>query len=648
MKKIIIALCALLAVFACSKNEMDIQAQEQERDNTPMSFNLSVNPMNVEAETKAALKADWSNGDAVFIFFDAIPTKYIKKYRDGGTWTNSFPGGDFVASDFSAEGPATSRNMTAVWFPKALGEVTVTYADSKFSFTIGGEKIYSHYMSVHAGYTVDGTTVSGILTMEKPAGFVQFFVPGITAAEAPTYRLMESHLTPKACDYVALDGGVTESARTAGYSIKGMAFTSDESVTGALFGGFLSSAGAATDYTFSLVKEISVEKPAAVGTYTLSGNKTINEGTSMTFPAFGNTVWGTMSPFVDLGFGDIQWATGNLNNDGTIADPLLAGDYYKWCYTTPYDVAGTTDAYNNYYTGVYNTNVDPAYLKSSGAWHMPSKGQFNALIDNSNTTNIWVTGWTELGSDKGGRLITSKVNGISLFLAAAGFYQDGTPHGAGQNGYYWSYNLYNDSNSLRLSLDNDNFYVSASGRMNGMTVRPVYGALPTSYSLAESTVGMVVGTDGKAYNVADKDNLPLAVIAMVAYKNGSNGLAIQLNASPSSMGWYDAKNYVESLISVPGGSWHLPSKAEWQNMFVGCAIAGDAGKSEWMDPIAGFVEKIATAGATWQSGGYWTTSSQYLGRHYSVIINRSSSNPNAAFFEGSDDDPHFALGCLAF
>ena len=256
MKKTILAVFALLAVFACSKKEMDIQTPEQEVDNTPMSFNLSVNPMNGESETKSALKAGWGNGDVVFVFFDAIPTKYIKKSYNGSTWTNTFPGGDFVAGDFSANGPDASRYMTAVWFPKEMGKVTVTYADSKFSFTIGGEKIYSHYMSVHAGYTVAETTISGTLNMEKPSGFVQFFVPGIAAEDAPTYRLMESHLTPKACDYVALAGGVAESARTAGYSIKGMAFTSDASVDGALFGGYLSSAGVATAYAFSLVKEI--------------------------------------------------------------------------------------------------------------------------------------------------------------------------------------------------------------------------------------------------------------------------------------------------------------------------------------------------------------------------------------------------------
>ena len=477
MKKTILAVFALLAVFACSKKEMDIQTPEQEVDNTPMSFNLSVNPMNGESETKSALKEGWSNGDVVYVFFDAIPTKYIKKSYDGSTWTDSFPGGAFVAGDFSADGPAASRYMTAVWLPKEMGEVTVTYADSKFSFTIGGEKIYSHYMSVHPSYNVSGTTISGTLNMAKPSGFVQFFVPGITAADAPTYRLMESHLTPKACDYVALAGGVAESARTAGYSIKGAAFTSDESVTGALFGGYLSSAGVATAYEFSLVKEISVAKPAALGTYTLKGTKTIASGTSMTLPDISNVAWGTMSPFVDLGFGDILWATGNLKETSPyIEDPLAAGDYYKWGYTTPYDNTGTTDPYDSYKADA--AFEDTASPKNS-AWSMPNNDQFGALINSSNTTSVWEDGWTSIGGSNGGYLITSKVNGISLFFAASGLYSDGLLDRTGIKGFYWSSSpRYDPKYYFAYDMDfyNGKIETYFLDRTLGFSVRPVKAA----------------------------------------------------------------------------------------------------------------------------------------------------------------------------
>ena len=114
MKKIIIALIALLAAFSCAREEIDLQptAPDQEKDNTPMSFNLSVNGMSGGAKTKVALKADWADGDVVYVFFDAIGTKYVKKSFDGTEWADTYPGGAFVAGDFSASGPAASRNMT--------------------------------------------------------------------------------------------------------------------------------------------------------------------------------------------------------------------------------------------------------------------------------------------------------------------------------------------------------------------------------------------------------------------------------------------------------------------------------------------------------------------------------------------------------
>ena len=492
MKKIIIALIALIAAFSCAREEIDLQptAPDQEKDNTPMSFNLSVNGMSGGAQTKVALKADWADGDVVYVFFDAIGTKYVKKSFDGTEWADTYPGGAFVASDFSASGPAASRNMTAVWFPQ--GAVDVTYAAGKFSFTIGGEKIYSHYMSVHAAYSISGTTVSGTLDMEKPAGFVQFFVPGIAAADAPAYRLMESHLTPKACEYVALDGGVHESALADGYSLKGMAFTTDASVTGALFGGYLSSAGATTSYKFSLVKEVSAALPAAEGTYTLAGFRNIAAGTSMTFPTIASGAWGAMSPFVDLGFGDIQWATGNLKDDGTIVGPVAAGDYYQW---------GATDVCGSGKSGdecVYD-NVelpalrDIASLRSSGAWHMPSKAQFDAL--SSNTQQSWV-------AVAAGKLVTSKVNGISLFFKAAGEYCSGSLGHVGEYGRYWSTTPEGGGLANYLLLSGFHFGINEDDRTWGMPVRPITGAPTPAPAPWDGNLTTLDGTEPSGYATA--------------------------------------------------------------------------------------------------------------------------------------------------
>ena len=106
-----------------------------------------------------------------------------------------------------------------------------------------------------------------------------------------------------------------------------------------------------------------------------------------------------------------------------------------------------------------------------------------------------------------------------------------------------------------------------------------------------ATIGDVILSDGK-FAAPSSTGTKVAMIAYLG--NGSdctNGLAIQLDASPENKSWSDAKTYASGLDAVPGGTWRLPSKADWQNMFVGCAKSGDAispDEQEEMDPIAGF------------------------------------------------------------
>ena len=91
---------------------------------------------------------------------------------------------------------------------------------------------------------------------------------------------------------------------------------------------------------------------------------------------------------------------------------------------------------------------------------------------------------------------------------------------------------------------------------------------PVTYTLAESTVGMVVGTDGLAYDVADKDNLPTGVTAagVIVYKNGSNGLVIALTDEANEMDWNTANGASGAAAHTPaveGQTWKLPSQEEW-------------------------------------------------------------------------------------
>jgi len=93
----------------------------------------------------------------------------------------------------------------------------------------------------------------------------------------------------------------------------------------------------------------------------------------------------------------------------------------------------------------------------------------------------------------------------------------------------------------------------------------------TSYSLEEEVVkvGMIVGSDGRAYTADSKDYLPSGITAagMLAYKKGGTRLIIALTDEASSKSWDDAQTTASAHSpAVPGQNWKLPSIDEWKQM----------------------------------------------------------------------------------
>ena len=189
-----------------------------------------------------------------------------------------------------------------------------------------------------------------------------------------------------------------------------------------------------------------------------------------------------------------------------------------------------------------------------------------------------------------------------------------------------------DSKTYTCSKDNVTF---AASKYYQSTLKMASAVPPAEgRALSASIVGEIVGSDGKAYAVVDKGNLPTGVtaVAMVAYKSGSNGLAIALTDETGTMNWTTAKSTCEGKTAVGGNSWHLPSQPEWKQMFV--ANGADE------ESFTGLNTAITTAGGTgitkWQN--YWTSS---LDSGYPIYIMIQSwvgyDNPDS---EGG------ATGCL--
>lgn len=187
--------------------------------------------------------------------------------------------------------------------------------------------------------------------------------------------------------------------------------------------------------------------------------------------------------YVDLGL-SVKWATFNVG----ASKPEEYGDYFAWGETTTkttynwstYKYCNGSDdsltKYNNsssYGTVDNKTQLDlsddAARANWGGAWRMPTKAEQDELRENCTWT------WTTQNGVNGYR-VTSKSNGNSIFLPAAGYYRnDSSLYGAGSHGDYWSRSLYTDSPSRAY-----HFYFHSSSvdlhyfnRHYGQSVRPV-------------------------------------------------------------------------------------------------------------------------------------------------------------------------------
>ena len=201
---------------------------------------------------------------------------------------------------------------------------------------------------------------------------------------------------------------------------------------------------------------------------------------------------GIMFVDLDLPSGTL-WAACNIGANS----PEDCGDYFAWGETEGYNDGKTNfkwDTYkwlnedtkkltkycskssygNNGFTDTLTElglEDDAAYVNWGSNWRIPSKEQFDELINSEYTSIEWTT-----QNGVNGRKITSVKSGNSIFLPAAGFPLDGLPEYVGTYGRYWSrtLNTGNPNDAWDLYFGSGFIYMKGdSGRFVGWSVRPV-------------------------------------------------------------------------------------------------------------------------------------------------------------------------------
>lgn len=190
--------------------------------------------------------------------------------------------------------------------------------------------------------------------------------------------------------------------------------------------------------------------------------------------------------YVDLGLpSGTKWATMNVGAES----PEDYGDYFAWGETEPksyYDWStykwreGSYDTLSKYCIDSDDGTVDnkttlelsddAANVNWGGSWRMPTKAEQDELRNTNYTT--WT--WTTQNGVKGHK-VTSKTNGNSIFLPAAGYRRSSDLKDAGYFGYYWgsslsTYDSYGAYYWFFASESVKGYYFS---RDHGYSVRPV-------------------------------------------------------------------------------------------------------------------------------------------------------------------------------
>ena len=161
-------------------------------------------------------------------------------------------------------------------------------------------------------------------------------------------------------------------------------------------------------------------------------------------------------------------------------------------------------------------------------------------------------------------------------------------------------------------------------------------------------IGKLIGQNGCVYdNAAAAETAGTTAVGMITYLgDGSNcqhGLAIQLTNS-SDASFTGAQTAASTLAAVPGCSWRIPTKEDWQYMFIGCAASGDTTTKAMKMQVNGFISTIMNI----PEGTTLWTSSPSGSSGYNVYFSEASGNNWAEFQVATEGQPLAYRAVLAF
>lgn len=319
--------------------------------------------------------------------------------------------------------------------------------------------------------------------------------------------------------------------------------------------------------------------------------------------------------WVDLGL-SVKWATCNVG----ASTPDAYGNYYAWGdikTKSNFNLSNCVTLHKSAGSIGGNSSLDAARANWGGNWRMPTKEEFQELIDNCTWT------WTSQNGHNGYK-VTSKKNSQSIFLPAAGGRYGDKLNVEGMFGYYWSSipasrvdteyscSLYFDEGSQNLGL----YY-----RVYGYCVRPVL--ISTTANVHEGygwvNLGLPSGLKWATCNVgAINPEPPGSFFAWGEIYTNSSYMPNNCTAYGRSWGDIGGDSSRDVARARWGGSWRMPTKAEFQELKDNCTwtwttqsgwngykVTGPNGNSIFL-PAGGYRGGIKLFYSN-ECGFYWTS-----------------------------------------
>ena len=182
--------------------------------------------------------------------------------------------------------------------------------------------------------------------------------------------------------------------------------------------------------------------------------------------------------YVDLGLpSGLKWATCNVGANS----PEQAGLYFAWGETTGYTGEQVENGERVFDEASYNAGPaasisadltleqNVAHANLGGNWRMPTKAEFQELLDNCDVT--WTYDYNE--TLVRGDIFTSRINGNSIFLPATGRCYNSSMDAVDLFGFYWAASWYSSSNTWALGFYSGNNVLGYFDRYYGLSVRGV-------------------------------------------------------------------------------------------------------------------------------------------------------------------------------